>query len=132
AGLLVLAGVRGPAVHLSSVDPLPSPRPALVGRSCHDADQVGQAAAEGCDYVTLSPVFASSSKPGYGPALGPAGFARLLPAASPPAYALGGILPEHVASCRAAGAHGIAAMGPVMRDPGIVSAYLDALSEVAA
>ncbi len=130
-GLLVMAGPRGDSVHLSSRDPLPSPRPAVVGRSCHDADEVAQAGAQGCDYVTVSPVFSTASKPGYGPALGPSGLAALL-TGGPPAYALGGVLPEHVASCRAAGAHGVAVMGPVMRDPQIVSRYLGALAEVAA
>jgi len=129
-GLLVMASSRGDAVHLSSSEPLPSPRPALVGRSCHDADEVARAREEGCDYVTVSPVFSSASKPGYGPALGRGGLATLLTGA-PPAYALGGVLPEHVASCRAAGAYGVAVMGPVMRDPQIVSRYLDTLAEVA-
>ncbi len=128
-GVLVLAGPRGDAVHLSSRDPLPSPRPPLVGRSCHDADEVARAGAEGCDYVTVSPVFPTASKPGYGPALGPGGLAALLSGGSP-AYALGGVLPEHVAPCRAAGAHGVAVMGPVMREPQIVSRYLDALAKV--
>jgi thiamine monophosphate synthase len=130
-GLLVTAGPRGGAVHLSASDLLPSPRPAVVGRSCHDADEVARAAGEGCDYVTLSPVFASASKPGYGPALGPDGLAGLL-TGCPPAYALGGVLPEHVATCRDAGAHGVAVMGPVMRDPQIVPQYLAALEQVAA
>jgi len=129
-GLLVMASSRGDAVHLSSSEPLPSPRPQLVGRSCHDADEVARAGAEGCDYVTVSPVFSSASKPGYGPALGCGGLATLL-TGGPPAYALGGVLPEHVASCRAAGAYGAAVMGPVMRDPEIVSRYLDTLAQVA-
>ncbi len=30
---------------------------------------------QGCTYATLSPVFASPSKPGYGPPLGPGVFA---------------------------------------------------------
>ncbi|MCU1605038.1 MAG: thiamine monophosphate synthase, partial [Modestobacter sp.] len=36
-GLLVRAGAgEGAAVHLAAADPFPVPRPALVGRSCHD------------------------------------------------------------------------------------------------
>ena len=135
-GVLIMAGPRGEAVHLSSSDALPSPRPVLVGRSCHDADEVARAGAEGCDYVCISPVFLTASKPGYGPVLGPSGLAALLTggppdAPRPPAYALGGVLPEHVASCRAAGARGVAVMGPLMRDPRLVSQYLDVLADVA-
>ncbi|MGR6966773.1 thiamine phosphate synthase [Geodermatophilus sp. URMC 61] len=129
-GLLVTAGaVDGPdhpAVHLAAAEPFPDPRPALVGRSCHSAAELAQARAEGCDWAFLSPVFPTASKPGYGPALGVEGFARLRPL-GPPAYALGGVLPEHVPDLLAAGAHGIAVMGPVMRDPEIVRAYLTAL-----
>ena len=134
-GLLVTAGsVAGPAhpavhpaVHLAAAEPFPDPRPALVGRSCHSAAELAQARAEGCDWVFLSPVFPTASKPGYGPALGVEGFARLRPP-GPPVYALGGVLPEHVPDLLAAGAHGIAVMGPVMRAPSAVRDYLAALA----
>jgi thiamine-phosphate pyrophosphorylase len=45
-------------------------RAAWVSASAHNVDEVLAAAAAGVDAVTLSPVFASASKPGYGPALG--------------------------------------------------------------
>ena len=129
-GLLVWAGADGSAgreaVHLSAADPLREARPALLGRSCHDATEVAAAGAEGCDWVFVSPVHPTPSKPGYGPALGPAGLARLVPGA-PPVYALGGITPGDVADCLRAGASGIAVMGPVMRDPALVSGYLAAV-----
>jgi thiamine-phosphate pyrophosphorylase len=131
-GLLVRAGAGGgsPAVHLAAADPFPVPRPALVGRSCHDAAELDRARAEGCDWLMLSPVHATPSKPGYGPALGPAGLAALLAGRTGPrAYALGGVRPGDVAACRAAGAHGVAVMGPVMRDPALVTDYLAALAE---
>ncbi|MQA35899.1 thiamine phosphate synthase, partial [Modestobacter roseus] len=40
---------------------------------------------------------------------------------------LGGVRPDDVAGCLAAGAHGVAVMGPVMREPAVVGAYLAAL-----
>ena len=49
------------------------------------------AAGEGCDYATLSPIFVSASKPGYGPALG-VGALRDAPL---PVYALGGVDPSN-------------------------------------
>ncbi len=116
--LLVLAGTSlrpgpGEGVHLAAADEVPTPRPARLGRSCHDAAEV--AAAGGCDWVTVSPVWATSTKPGYGPALGPDGLAELVPGA-PPVYALGGVTgPEQVRACRAAGAYGVAVLGAVMR-----------------
>jgi thiamine-phosphate pyrophosphorylase len=46
---------------------------ALLGASAHCFEEAAAAAAAGAGYVTLSPIFESASKPGYGPALGPAG-----------------------------------------------------------
>jgi thiamine-phosphate pyrophosphorylase len=137
-GLLILAGAVAPgcarrtgAVHLSAVDELPSPRPPLVGRSCHNGCEVSAAAAQGCDYVTVSPVFATASKPGYGPALGLDKLATLCRSA-PAVYALGGVSVADAAGCMDAGARGVAVMGAIMRDPNIVAAYLAALPEMAA
>jgi thiamine monophosphate synthase len=126
-GVLIRAGRAGSdpgwAVHLAAADPFPRERPELVGRSCHSRAELEQAAAEGCDYATISPLFATASKPGYGPALGLEGLAALA-RTGPPAYALAGITPEDVRGCRAAGAHGVAVMGAIMRKPGLVRRYL--------
>lgn len=114
-GTLVLAGagLASDAVHLSAADEVPAPRPALLGRSCHDRDEVDRAAAEGCDWVTVSPVRLTASKPGYGPALGTAGLAALT--GGPPVYALGGLTAADARECLDAGAVGLAVMGAVMR-----------------
>jgi thiamine-phosphate pyrophosphorylase len=114
-GTLVLAGTSlpGDAVHLSAADDVPEPRPALLGRSCHDQTSVDRAGAEGCDWVTVSPVRLTASKPGYGPALGTAGLAALT--TGPPAYALGGVTAADARACLDAGAAGVAVMGAVMR-----------------
>ncbi len=130
-GVLITAGSDGDAVHLSASDAFPAHRPTLVGRSCHHASEVKAADDEGCDYVTLSPVFATASKPGYGPALGVLGLATLTAATALPVYALGGVHPPDVTDCFAAGATGIAVMGPVMRTPHLVAAYLAALPQAA-
>jgi thiamine-phosphate diphosphorylase len=117
-GRLLLAGpTPGPdGVHLSATDPRPSTVDGIVGRSCHNAVEL---AGAGADYATLSPVFPSRSKPGYGPPLGVDGFAAALKAAPDLAvYALGGIeSPEQAAACVEAGAAGVAVMGAVMRSP---------------
>lgn len=117
-GTLIVAApapLAGCGVHLAADDAAPVPRPVLVGRSCHDAAEVSTATAEGVDYLTLSPVFLTASKPGYGPALGMSGLTSLCDATDTPVYALGGIAPGNAAACRAAGAAGVAVMGTVMR-----------------
>jgi thiamine monophosphate synthase len=135
-GVLITAGAPAPGdhescVHLADRDEFPAVRPRLVGRSCHSADEVARATAQRCDYITVSPVFLTASKPGYGPALGIAGL-EALAASGPPAYALGGVRPDAVPACLHAGARGIAVMGAVMHDPTVVSDYLSQLTEVQA
>jgi thiamine-phosphate pyrophosphorylase len=98
----------------------------LLGVSAHDAAELARAASAGVDYATLSPIFASASKPGYGPALGAAALARLAAGVSIPVLALGGIDGARIAQCIDAGATGVAVMGAVMGagDPGEVMAGL--------
>jgi len=76
--------------------------------------------------VTLSPIFPTASKPGYGPVLG---VAAIGPAANLgiSVIALGGVTADRVQSCLDAGAAGVAVMGEVMRSdqPGrIVGEFL--------
>ena len=99
---------------------------ALLGASAHDLDEALASAASGADYVTLSPVFESASKPGYGPALGPAGLEATAVRLAVPAIALGGIAADNAGACLEAGAAGVAVMGAVMAaaDPGAAACAL--------
>ncbi len=100
---------------------------ALVGLSAHDGAGLARAAAFGADYATLSPVFASSSKPGYGPVFGEAGLSRAVSESRLPIVALGGLeSAEAVARCRRAGAAGVAIMGQAMRNPWAIADALAA------
>ena len=105
-------------VHLAAADPWPD-TPLTVGRSCHDAVELADAADHAADYVTVSPVFATRSKPGYGPPLALDGLADLAMRSPVPVLALGGVDAINAADCVAAGATGVAVMGGVMaaRDP---------------
>lgn len=87
----------------------------LIGQSAHAGNQLLAPNIEALDYITLSPVFASASKPGYGPALGIEGLAAAIRQATIPVIALGGIQPPTVSACLNAGAAGIAIMGEPMR-----------------
>lgn len=131
-GILLVASdatIAADGVHLAAADLFPWRSAALVGRSCHGPAELAAAAAEGCTYAFFSPVFATASKPGYGPALGVGALA-----ASPlPTWALGGVGARNAAACVAAGAAGVAVMGEVMRarDPAdAVAGILAALGDV--
>lgn len=130
--LAVAVGALG--VHLAAGDPWPDEgqlltdgRQLLVGRSCHSEVELRDAHQRRADYATLSPVFPTISKPGYGPALGTDGLDRLCRSVPDlPVVALGGIGPGRVGPCLDAGAVGVAVMGAVMRagDPAHLVASL--------
>ncbi len=114
-----VAAVGADGVHLPSGGSPAAARArlpgALIGASAHSADEASALLRAGADYVTASPVFITASKPGYGPALGLDGLARIVAQAPGPVLALGGITAENAAACFTAGARGIAVMGEVMR-----------------
>jgi len=90
---------------------------ALIGISAHGDADIAAAAAAGADYATLSPIYPTQSKPGYGPALGVAAIARAAQSALP-VLALGGVTAARAPACLRAGAAGIALMGEAMRAAG--------------
>jgi thiamine-phosphate pyrophosphorylase len=119
-----LAGEFGASVHLQSAAAVSAARKrlgqsAIIGVSAHVVADVEAAAAAGADYVTLSPIFATSSKPGYGPALGVGALSGVAKAGIA-VVALGGVTADVARLCLDAGATGVAVMGDIMRsgDPG--------------
>jgi thiamine-phosphate pyrophosphorylase len=127
------AGANG--VHVMSASLVRDARRALgdrslVGVSAHSRADIIDAAAAGADYATLSPIFVSQSKPGYGPPLGLERFREMTSGCPIPVLALGGITAVRAANCLAAGAAGIAVMGEVMRASSPTSttaAFIEAL-----
>ncbi|WP_174530443.1 thiamine phosphate synthase [Micromonospora maritima] len=135
-GTLIVAGpdpLDGDAVHLPAAGPYPPPAVGLVGRSCHDTVELARLTTE--HYATLSPVYETRTKPGYGPALRPAGLAALVTASPVPVLALGGIeTAAQVHACVEAGAAGVAVLGAVMRanDPAETATTLGSAFQEAA
>jgi thiamine-phosphate pyrophosphorylase len=112
--LALAAGLDG--VHLPDGSDVAAARAmlgpdALIGFSVHRPVRVDAAA----DYAVAAPVHPTPSKPGYGPALGPAGLAAIISAAGCPVIALGGVGSQEIPGCRESGAAGVAVMGGVMR-----------------
>ena len=81
--------------------------------------------------MTLSPIFLTSSKPGYGPPLG-VGALGVAARAGVAVVALGGVTADVARPCLDAGATGVAVMGDIMRsdDPGRSVGGLLAATEV--
>jgi thiamine-phosphate pyrophosphorylase len=98
---------------------------AFIGVSAHCERDVQRAMSAGADYATLSPVFPSASKPGYGPALDVDAIERAS-ACGLPILALGGVTKANAARCLDAGAAAVAVMGAIFGalDPGAETAAL--------
>lgn len=92
-------------------------RNALVGLSIHSAEEARTIDPDNVDYAIAGPLFETASKPDYGPTLGPEGLALIVKASRVPVLSIGGITPETMPDCIAAGAAGAAVMGGVMRAP---------------
>ncbi|MEU8116171.1 thiamine phosphate synthase [Micromonospora sp. NPDC048947] len=127
-GTLIVAGpdpLGGDAVHLPAAGPYPPPTVGLVGRSCHHQPELDRLTTE--HYATISPVWPTKTKPGYGPPVDVAGLGSLVRSSPVPLLALGGIeTPEQVTACVEAGATGVAVLGALMRakDPCAIAATL--------
>lgn len=107
-------------VHLGA-DDLPVDRAAAlapglhVGATCRDLAGVERAAAAGATYAGIGPVFATTSKTGLPDPLGPAGVRAATGVL--PLVAIGGVGPGLVAPLLDAGAHGVAVLGALWREP---------------
>lgn len=90
---------------------------ALISAAAHSTDEAVQLGLAGADLVLLSPIFATPSKPGYGPALGCAFLSDVTTKMHTPIFALGGITPQTTEDVIKSGAQGIAVMGGILAHP---------------
>ncbi|MBU1190714.1 MAG: Nudix family hydrolase [Gammaproteobacteria bacterium] len=102
-------GVHLTTARLAALSQRPLPTDHWVAASCHNAAELRQATAIGCDFAVLGPVQSTASHPGAS-YLGWEGFQVLADNAVLPVYALGGMQPPDQTRAWGAGAQGIAAI----------------------
>jgi 8-oxo-dGTP diphosphatase len=103
AGGLHLTAARQMEMHGRPVS-----RPLLLGVSCHDAAELGNAERMGADFAVLGPVSATRSHPGR-PPLGWASFTEIIgEGRRVPVFAIGGIGAGDMSAVRGSGAWGAA------------------------
>ena len=95
------------------------PAGTLIARSTHSTKGALKAEAEGVDFITFGPVYATPSKAAYGPPKGLQALSETVRAVTIPVLALGGVTPGRAEECLEAGAHGVAAISAVLSQPDI-------------
>ena len=106
-------GVHLPARELMSAALRPAIR--LCGASCHNPQELAQAAQLGVDYVVLGPVVPTPTHPQQ-PAIGWEAFAEAIRNFPLPVYAIGGMHEDLLESAWLTGAHGIAMLRAAWSD----------------
>ena len=131
AARLGFSGVHWP----EDIVPASPPVDTLTWHSAavHSVDAAARAERGGADIVLFGAVYAPGSHEGTGAGLD--AMRAVIESTRVPVFALGGILPRHVADCIAAGAVGVAAVSGVLGAPDVraaVDAYLHELDEAMA
>jgi thiamine-phosphate pyrophosphorylase len=86
----------------------------IIGISAESLADAVRAAAEGADYIGISPVFATATKKDAAAALGLEGVRRIREAVDLPLVGIGGITADNAAEVVAAGADGVAVVSAIV------------------
>lgn len=97
----------------------------IIGVSVSCVEEAMQAGQEGADYVALSPVFSTGSKPDAGPGHGLLVLREIRRHVSIPVIAIGGINRDTIPDVIAAGADGVAVISAVVGAVDITAAARD-------
>lgn len=132
--LALASGADG--VHLGQEDlPVPfarriSPKGFIIGTSVRSVSEALIAESEGADYLALSPVFDTGTKPDAGPGKGLEKLKEIKSAVSIPVIAIGGINKQNVRQVMEAGADGVAVISAIVGQKDIVKATAEMRSLV--
>ncbi|WP_203803084.1 thiamine phosphate synthase [Paractinoplanes tereljensis] len=118
-GVAIATGADG--VHVGAEDlPVAAARrvlgpAAILGATCRDPASARAAVADGASYLGVGPVFATTTKAGLPPPIGPAGLAAVVDAVpGTPVIAIAGITAANAADLPG---YGVAAISAIAADP---------------
>jgi thiamine-phosphate pyrophosphorylase len=103
---------------------------AIVGGSAGNLDELARSLADGVDYLGVGPMYESPSKSDAGPAIGPAGLARIRVATKLPIVGIGGVTRHNLAPVLAAGADGVAIISAIVGAPDVSAAAREIRSRI--
>ena len=121
-------------VHLGQDDlPVAAARALLgpdrwIGFSTHSEAQLEAASGCGADYLSLGPIFVTTSKAKADPVIGPAVLRTARPRVAEPIVAIGGITAATAREVLDAGADAVSVIAAVVRAPDVMRATADLLT----
>jgi len=86
---------------------------AVLGATAREPEMAKAAVADGATYLGVGPAYATTTKDGLPPPLGPDGIAEVASAVGVPVIAIGGVTAARVPELLAAGAYGVAVVGAI-------------------
>ncbi len=126
--------VEADGVHLGREDlPVAAARRLLgperwIGFSTHSEAQLDAAAGCGADYLSLGPIFATTSKSPADPVIGCARLRAVRPRIAEPLVAIGGITAATVREVLAAGSDAVSVIAAIVRAPDVARATVEILA----
>ncbi len=106
------------------------PSETIIGASARTEEKILAAITDGADYIGFGPIYQTSSKPDAESAKGLEALRRMCEIAQCPVIAIGGITAETAYEVVRAGAHGIAVISAVCKQPHPVAATQRLLAEI--
>jgi thiamine-phosphate pyrophosphorylase len=100
---------------------------AVLGATARDPDTARRAVAAGATYLGVGPAYATSTKDGLPPPIGPAGVAAVAVAVDVPVIAIAGVTAARVPELLESGAYGVAVIGAIGRAPDPAAATIELL-----
>jgi thiamine-phosphate diphosphorylase len=100
----------------------------LIGYSTHSETQLAAAVGRGADYLSLGPIFATTSKSAADPVIGCARLRAARALAREPLVAIGGITAASARAVLAAGADAVSVIAAVVRAPDVERATAELLA----
>ncbi len=87
----------------------------MIGVSTHNVSEAVEAEKGGADFITLGPIYQTSSKLKYGKPIGVDAIRKVKSSVSIPVFAIGGIKEDKIKEVMDAGAGGVALISGILR-----------------
>ncbi|MEO5356209.1 MAG: thiamine phosphate synthase [Nitrospirae bacterium YQR-1] len=86
----------------------------IIAQSTHSIEEALHAQSKGADFITLGPIYETTSKLQFGPPIGIQTIIKVKKKVKIPVFAIGGIKPDNMSEVMEAGADGVAVISGIL------------------